>query len=93
MPCHHFSRGDLLAFYLGWWTGQFPESVSPVHGNFVGIGVEEGNVLGMGSSKSVLLFIIWSVEGPGVHEHAVHLMWRCAWRGIVVWYLVGGTQR
>ena len=55
--------------------------------------MEEGNVLGMGSSKSVLLFIIWSVEGPGVHEHAVHLMWRCAWLGIVVWYLVGGTQR
>ena len=50
-------------------------------------------ILGMGSSKSVLLFIIWSVEGPGVHEHAVHLMWRCAWRAIVVWYLVGGTQR
>ena len=62
MPCHHFSRGDLLAFYLGctWWTG-FPESVSPVHGNFVGIGVEEGNVLGMGSSKSVLLFIIFGL--------------------------------
>ena len=61
MPCHHFSRGDLLAFYLGWWTGQFPESVSPVHGNCVGI-----DVLGKGNSKSVLLFIIWSVEGPGV---------------------------
>ena len=61
--------------------------------NCVGIGVEEGNVLGMGNSKSVLLFIIWSVEGPGVHEHAVRLMWRCAWLGIVVWYLVGGTQR
>ena len=59
----------------------FPESVSPVHGNCVGIGVEEGNVLG---SKSVLLFIVWSVEGPGVHGHAVHLMWRCAWL-IVVW--------
>ena len=61
MPCHHFSRGDLLAFYLGWWTGQFLESVTPVHGNCVGI-----DVLGMGNSKSVLLFIIWSVEGPGV---------------------------
>ena len=57
----------------------FPESVSPVHGNCVGI-----DVLGMGNSKSVLLFIIWSVEGPGVHEHAVHLMWRCAWLGVVV---------
>ena len=53
--------------------------MSPVHGNCVGI-----DVLGMGNSKSVLLFIIWSVEGPGVHEHAVHLMWRCAWLGVVV---------
>ena len=40
----------------------------------------------MGNSKSVLLFI-------GVHGHAVHLMWRCAWlNDIVVWYLVGDSE-
>ena len=57
MPCHHFSRGDLLAFYLGWWTGQFPESVSPVHGNCVGI-----DVLGMG----IVNLFFCSLFGPGV---------------------------
>ena len=28
-----------------------------------------------------------------MHEHAVHLMWRCVWLGIVVWEGGGGGLR